>query len=294
MKWTHNDLMNDLAAHLRVPERMVWTDMQLGPSGSPRPDVFTMAKSYTKPRPIAYEIKISVADFRSDVTSGKWQSYLKYAGAVIFAVPAGLITKADIPARTGLMIRGENGWTTVKGPTLGVSEFPAEMMLKLLIDGADRAAVTYRKKHFSEYVKAKEIGAKFGDLVKDTLHRHEQVMHNIQNLEFEHSANKKRFEAELEGSKERRRKEIDREIGVINKALEDCATALGLPPNSRAFDVAQVLQDRLRAADVDHRVKSMRNLLARMQQWVADTTEEMTVAIQEPTPPAPWEAHLDG
>ena len=88
VQWQHNDLMHDLAEHLRSnSDRMVWTDMQLGPVGSPRPDVFTVNKSYTQPRPLSYEIKISRADFRSDVTSGKWQKYLDYSAGVIFAPP---------------------------------------------------------------------------------------------------------------------------------------------------------------------------------------------------------------
>lgn len=84
----HNDLMHALAANLRGnSDRMVWEDMQLGPSGSPRPDVYTIMKSYTSPLPTAYECKVSVADFRGDVVSGKWQAYLRFAGAVVFVSP---------------------------------------------------------------------------------------------------------------------------------------------------------------------------------------------------------------
>jgi hypothetical protein len=35
VKWGHNDLARDLAEHLRQnTARMVWEDMQLGPSGT--------------------------------------------------------------------------------------------------------------------------------------------------------------------------------------------------------------------------------------------------------------------
>ena len=85
--WKHNALAKDLADHLLGnPRRLAWLDIQLGPVHSPRPDVYTLDKSYVQPCPTAYEVKVSVQDFRSDVTSGKWQTYLNYAEAVYFCV----------------------------------------------------------------------------------------------------------------------------------------------------------------------------------------------------------------
>lgn len=73
MKWTHNALADDLASHVRQRTgRIVWTDMQLGPSGSPRPDVYSIEPSFAKFRPLAYEVKVSVADYRRDVAAGKY------------------------------------------------------------------------------------------------------------------------------------------------------------------------------------------------------------------------------
>ena len=97
--WKHDELARDLAQHLREKsDRLVWTDMQLGPAGSPRPDVYSLPCSFTRFMPIAYECKISVADFRRDVTAGKWTSYMQFAAGVIFAAPAGLVGKDDLPA----------------------------------------------------------------------------------------------------------------------------------------------------------------------------------------------------
>lgn len=139
MTWRHDDLAADLAAHLRAPARMVWCDMQLGPQGSPRPDVYAIDRSFVKWSPTAYEVKISVADFRSDVTSGKWMSYRRYAGAVVFAVPAGLVSPVDLPQGCGLMVRGEAGWRTARKPTREIVEsLPTAAWLKLLMDGVDR------------------------------------------------------------------------------------------------------------------------------------------------------------
>ena len=138
--WSHNALQQDLFDHLNRPERIAWADMQMGPSGSVRPDIFTLNKSYTNPRPLSYEVKVSVSDFRSDVTSGKWMSYAKFSAGVLFCTPKGLITKADLPDGCGLMIRSDKVWRTVKGPTLSKKfTLDQDLMLKLIINGVDRA-----------------------------------------------------------------------------------------------------------------------------------------------------------
>ena len=141
MDWKHDDLAADLAGYLSSQDTMIWTDMQLGPSGSPRPDVYTIRKSYSKPLPLAFECKISRSDLRSDTTSGKWQSYLKYASGVVFAVPDGLCTVADIPDGAGLILRKAKEWRYARRPTLAKVTPPFDACMKLLIDGVHR---TYR------------------------------------------------------------------------------------------------------------------------------------------------------
>lgn len=136
--WKHNALADDLAGYLSSPERMIWTDMQLGPSGSPRPDVYSIRKSYSKPQPMAFECKISRSDLRSDTTSGKWQTYLKYASGVVFAVPDGLATAGDIPEGCGLIVRKAKEWRYVRRPTLRPVQVPFDACMKLLIDGVNR------------------------------------------------------------------------------------------------------------------------------------------------------------
>lgn len=136
--WGHDALAADLANHLRGGGRMVWENMQLGPSGSPRPDVYSIARSYTRPSPIAYEVKISRSDFLKDTGAAKWSRYLDYAGGVMFACPAGLLAPADLPAGTGLMVRGD-GWRVLRAPRLqSFDTMPRDAWLKLLIDGVHR------------------------------------------------------------------------------------------------------------------------------------------------------------
>ena len=167
---THDELMNDLATHLSVPDRMVWTNLQLGPAHSPRPDVYTLQKSYAHPNPMAYECKVSVSDFRSDVTSGKWHAYLEYACGVVFACPAGLISKPDLPPGCGLIVRGEQGWRAMRKATLKPVQLPEEALLKLLIDGIDRVYnPAFQMREFNEWEATEKIRQKFGDRVAEVV-----------------------------------------------------------------------------------------------------------------------------
>lgn len=144
--------------------------MQMGPVGSSRPDVYSIAKSFTRFNPLSYEIKISVADFRRDVTAGKWQKYLEFSSAVIFAVPQGLIKKEDVPPGCGLLVRYESGWRAVKGPTLKhVPTLPRDSWMKLLIDGVERQGEAVRIREASEYLAQQQIRKKYGDKIADML-----------------------------------------------------------------------------------------------------------------------------
>jgi hypothetical protein len=166
--FTHNELANDLACKLRAQNNLVWQDMPLGSLHSCRPDVFLIRRSFEKPQPISYEVKISVEEFRSDVTTGKWQKYLNFSSAVIFAVPKGLITKADLPPHAGLIVRGDKDWRMAKKPIFAPCELPQTLLLKLLFAGVEKfykekdntVLLRYRWQENKEALKA--IGKKYG------------------------------------------------------------------------------------------------------------------------------------
>jgi len=140
-----------------------------------------MRKSYSKPMPVTYEIKVSVSDFRSDITSGKWQKYLDFSTAVVFAVPKGLVSKDDIPKGCGLMTRGENGWVTLRKPTRQTVTLPEKVMLKLLIDGVERARRP-KPQEWNQYITDKKIKAKYGDDVANALKDISRVRREEQNI----------------------------------------------------------------------------------------------------------------
>lgn len=165
--WKHDDLLADLTTHLRgSTDRMVWCDTQLGPSGSPRPDVFAIAKSYSQFKADAYEIKISVSDLRSDTTSGKWQKYLKYAHRVWFAIPAGLVRLDEIPRQCGVIVRHDNVWRAARKPiSQAMSTLPHDAWMKLLIESFPDASTHPAPRPANEWVLMQSARAKFGDAV---------------------------------------------------------------------------------------------------------------------------------
>ena len=161
---THDQLANSLAIHLMNDQRMVWEDIPVGKVHSVRPDVLTIEKSYSSPNPISYEIKVSVSDFRSDVTKAKWKAYLDFSYGVIFAVPKGLIKKSDVPNGCGLITFNGQSWNTVKRPTLHPAKLNDELLLKLLISGEERQTQkpVIKNRDFNQHVHHETLRQKFG------------------------------------------------------------------------------------------------------------------------------------
>ncbi|QFY42971.1 MmcB family DNA repair protein [Candidatus Methylospira mobilis] len=262
---THNQLIDDLAAHLRgTTNRLVWTDMQLGPAGSPRPDLFTLDKSYSKFLPLAYEIKVTLSDFRRDITAGKWQSYLKYASGVYFAVPQGLVSRDDIPPGCGLIVRTETGWRSLRKPTLQHKEsLPHAAWMKLVLDGCDRSATDLRLRSGSTYRANREIQRKFGERVAAALSDRDRAESN---LKQEQAILESRLQ-DLRDSHEKNRlkliDEIRREDAIGVRAHTELATALGLSPDADVYTIRQAAHSAARRLDANSEIAALRNVLSR-------------------------------
>lgn len=120
---------------------MVWCETALGATF---PDVLSISRSYphAKAHDVRiYEVKVSRADFRADVTTGKYRKYLQYAHRVLFAVPSGMVSADEIPADAGLLEYDERGpaWRTVKlGPKSRTRfEWPIHAWFALLLSGVE-------------------------------------------------------------------------------------------------------------------------------------------------------------
>lgn len=117
----HDMLVGDLGRHLRENGWLAFTEIQIRGTedgttrGSGVVDVVAvMPRHYAAKDLRAYEVKVDRADFQRDVGSDKWRRYRDVFHRVFFAVPKGLVTKAEVPDEAGLIVRGDNGWTVVK------------------------------------------------------------------------------------------------------------------------------------------------------------------------------------
>ena len=117
--WEHDALQADLAQARAEAGEMVVQKLALGAwGGHAQADVVTMRPSWTQPTPTIYEVKISRADFLSDVRSRKFEKYLPYCRRLYFAVPKGLVDRKEVPEECGVCVRGPRGWHTTRGPRL--------------------------------------------------------------------------------------------------------------------------------------------------------------------------------
>jgi hypothetical protein len=258
---SHDALMNLLAAHLRSnTDRMVWCDMQLGPMHSPRPDVWTLNKSYTSPRPLAYEVKVTKADFQRDVSAGKWQSYLAYSCAVIFAVPLGLITKADLPKGCGLMTWNGECWHTAKAPTLNPTPtFSHDLMMKLLIDGVRREAAVYRTESRSAWKAADAFAKKFGSAAARAISEEIDFDQRLEQVQ-------KRFSDAQQKAKDTYDADRKRTEETVSAAQIELCKAIGIPETSHGWEIRSRVMKLARAVNQDEEVNELRRQLAAIRQ----------------------------
>ncbi|HAP81092.1 MmcB family DNA repair protein [Atlantibacter hermannii] len=279
MNWKHDALAHDLAEHLRQnTARIVWEDMQLGPSGTARPDVYAIPCSFSKFCPVVYEIKVSVSDFRADVTAGKYTKYFAYASAVVFAVPEGMLKKSDIPEGCGLMVRKKSGWHTLKGPTMrSIDNLPRDAWIKLVIDGIRRETERTRLMMRSApvYVDERRLAQRHGDeiarLVSQAYNAKARLESAIQNQE------KRRVEVFQQTEQEARwqREQIERQAESLNRAQRELADVLGLPENATVNHLTRAINSAAYRLAQDAEVIRLRGLFSRLEDLLVSANQKL-------------------
>lgn len=280
-KWGHDDLAHDLAQHLRVnPEHIVWENMQMGPSGSIRPDVYLLKKSYSTFAPVTYETKVSVSDFRSDITSGKWQGYLKFSSAVIFAVPAGLISKDDVPAGCGLIVRHDEIWRTVKRPTMQkIDTLSHREWMKLVIDGVERAVLqrdTARVRcglnsYTVEAALRSKVGADIAKMISMAMRSKESLEYAIGELKKQEQEVREETQFQLKYALDKARRS-GQELSSEQARL---AAALGLGADATADQLISAMGDAARRLSGDAEVTRLRRLFENIKRYTDEGSEPL-------------------
>lgn len=265
-EWSHDALAEDLAGHLVTPDRMVWTDMQLGPQGSPRPDVYTVMKSFVAPNPTAYECKISVSDFRADVTIGKWSTYLQYAHAVVFAAPVGLIAKTDIPEMCGLIVRHEKAWRMAKKATINPRPIAQDALLKLLIDGVRREGPRERAKRWHNEDTFREFSKRFGSTAARYVADAASIHKDLKTAEERRADILQR--AEQEAAEIRRLAEAE-----APRLWAELLQVLGLESDAHRFTVERAIREMRTLRDGGKEARALRSILTGMQRTLANHSE---------------------
>jgi hypothetical protein len=285
MTWKHDELAADLACHLRGPERMVWTDMQLGPAGSPRPDVFTIERSYSKPRPAAYEVKISRSDFRSDTTKGKWQSYLAFAGSVTFAVPDGLITLAEVPDGCGLIVRKDQVWRYARRPTVQRVEIGAHAWMKLLLDGRSRefAPAQPRSRSVDLWKDDERIRKKFGDAVARAARDLASVQAQATRLQAYARDAMQRADKDAQMHRKYVIERAEKEVPLLTELRDQLADWLGIEGTATGFAIQHKIAEMRRTVDTDARVRAAEDRVNRAHSALTNALSFLTM----PQPVAP-------
>lgn len=286
----HDELLIRLADYLgSMTDRMLWTDMQLGPSGSPRPDVYTMRKSYTQPKPMTYEVKVSTSDFRSDVTKGKWQSYLEFSCGVIFVVPKGLISKSDVPNGCGLMTYDEEAgrFTNLKKATLQQVSLPERVMLKLLIDGVKRQHNVNRRNLLNEYEIERRVRKTLGDEIASAVF---DVRKAEQSRDYKLQMIQRQIEAEqnhLQTLRDQRQEIMRQRDQELSSSQREFMELIGLDPEKTfgTMAVRQRVRELAAALEKDQVVASLEDQLDRIRRSIAqpspmDTLRSIGVASE--------------
>ena len=144
-------------------------------------DLWCMAKSWTKPKTIAYEIKISRNDFLRD---DKWRAYLEYCSEFYFAAPPGIIEPSELPFEAGLLVCSKNArlmYTKKKAPERSV-KIPESIFRYILKWRANvhRESPADHTQFWQEWLHKKEDKRDLGYSVSRAIRQHVQKV-NLEN-----------------------------------------------------------------------------------------------------------------
>lgn len=192
---THRELCFNLAAakdtnFVEVPLGSVWLHDKTSAFGIA--DVVTIKPSYTRFLLDIYECKVSRQDFLSDLNRKKYEKYLPYCNRFYYACLKGVANKEEMPPNVGLIIMGDNGWSTVKAAKKRDVDIPTDAMLSLLffkgrVHNQRRINIAYNGYYYGARTLRKKELKGLGKRVQEALLNYSDLELKFSNLLYEYT-----------------------------------------------------------------------------------------------------------
>lgn len=121
--WTHDRLQSDLYRKRRAAKAtLAWSEVQVPGTDGGRFDVFACRSHDAKRTDTwqGFEVKATLPDLESDLSTGKWRRYLPACDEFSFALGPDLANHIDrIPDGPGVMVLAGDRWQWKRKPTGG-------------------------------------------------------------------------------------------------------------------------------------------------------------------------------
>lgn len=214
-KWGHDELARDLADFLDQ-DLIVLLNTQMGKSGSIRPDVFSMVKTYNRRRVQAttYEIKVTLEDLNRDITAGKSRAYYDFSQRVYYCYPRELqVDPMSIPSDFGIMVRGPEKWRTARKCVMhDLPEYSPDLWMKLLMAAWDTLPRGTRDRLDASEAAYERLNTAMSEDLKQWRHSRERCQRELENLERMVEQEKEDL-AKLRADSKQLRDELTEEFG---------------------------------------------------------------------------------
>ena len=187
---THRDLCFSLAEakgtnFIEVPLGSVW----LSKDGLGVADVISIDYSYVKFIMNIFECKVTRSDFIQDLKSKKYEKYLPCCNRFYYACLAGITTADEMPPDVGLIVKGENGWKTVKAAKKRIIDIPQEALLSMLFFKGrvyNKRRIELSNSYYGVHTLHRSQLKGFGKKIQDMILKYNDLELRFRNLLYEY------------------------------------------------------------------------------------------------------------
>jgi len=146
-------------------------------------DCLVMKKSWTNPKVIIYEKKISRGDYFNEIRSKKYEKYLPYCNEFGYIVPRGLITVDELPSKDfGLYYCGNNTIYTKNKAKYFDKEIPNTLFQYILMNKVNNDVYPFstdRADLIENYLKQKNYNYEIGRQLSRNISKELNFTHDL-------------------------------------------------------------------------------------------------------------------